>query len=281
MATHPCARLAFQLSLIGLVLVAVLPGDAFAGPGGEIAELLFKTKLGRIVMGLLVIVFLPLIVYIYAREAVGVHRTKKDLRILAERLPWFEWRTIEARVSELATYLYREWNKGKLVESRAFMTSQYAQSQQDILDRWSEEGKRNVTKLRKIKKIKPLRVQVENEEQMTAVHVLLTLDLIDYLEQVRTGKVLKGKKKVIEAHDVVFVMVHAGSSGWLLHSIGDGSLSLALARKANVTDTSYLERIGRMERVPSEAPVLDSTADVPATDAEEPGVKTAHHEQGE
>lgn len=268
------------VAALGLILF-LLPGEAaWAGPGGEIVELAFKTWWGRIIVLVLAVVLLPLILYVFVRQALGVRSTKKDLARLAEQWDYFAWPRIHSRVKAGMETLYGEWSTGKLEASAEFMTAPYHASQQDLLDRWAEEGKRNVTELRKIGKIRPLGVHVESEESMSVVPVLITVDLVDYLEDVSTGKILKGKKKVQDDHEVIWLMVHDDGE-WLLHAIEDGADSLAYASAKNTTGTAFLSRAARDPARASHSAPFEPAADVATTEKKEPVVPVGDDEDGD
>lgn len=229
-----------SLQVVALALF-VFSGVALAGPGGEVAEFFFKTRVGQIIGLILAIIFIPLIVYVWVREKIGVARTRKDLEGLAQRYPWFTWSRIEARVRKALPVLYTEWGKGRLEKSASFMTPVCFDSNNDILERWSEEGKRNVTRLKKLKKVRPLWCRTEDEESYSIMAIGITVDLEDYLMNLTTKKVLKGSKGKVKAdHEVIWMMVDVEGE-WFLHTIEEGSNSLSFAQQKNMLDTRQLE----------------------------------------
>ena len=241
-------------------------------------ELAFKTWWGRVILGVLTVVLLPLIIYVWARQALAIRKTRRDLEELSARWPYFKWPAIERQVRAGVRELYREWSTGKLDSCREFLTPEYFESQQDLLDRWTEEGKRNVTELKKLSKVAPLAVHVENEHRHSIIPVLITMDLIDYLEDVNSGKVIKGKKgKVKESHDAIWVMLYTDGV-WRLHSIEAGDESLIYASEANELETHFLERQVRAPAPTSYPAAVDLSADVPATEEEEPVVRVGEDE---
>lgn len=275
-------RWVIGLAALALLVLLLCPTDAFAGPGGEIVEWVFKSKVGRIVggiiLGILFIVLLPLVIYVWLRERAGIRRTTRDLEALARRFPAFAWPAIERRIREVVPKLYAAWNEADLSPVQDLFTAEYYSSQQDILDRWSEEGKRNVTKLEKIEKIAPLHVNVETEQAYSTLYVLVRVSLLDYLEEVSTRKLIKGKRKVKEDHDTIWVLLLHGDE-WLLHAVESGDMSLAMATEKNTVDTSYLDRMAAVRRsaaprrrAASELAPVDPAADVPAAETEEPVV---------
>jgi hypothetical protein len=107
-----------------------------------------------------------------------------------------------------------------------------------MLQRWREEGKENVFKLHSTPRIAPLYVRVETADTRSVVAVRFSASVTDYLIDTGTGKVLKGKKDSDSLESVIY-FVHVGGE-WLLHSIEDGSQSLAVATMKNELDASYL-----------------------------------------
>ncbi len=255
--------------LIGLLLLA--PASAQAGPGGEIVELAFKTTIGKIILGILAIIFLPLIIYVYVREMIGVRRTKADLKQLAQQYPEFAWKSIDARVREIAQRLYTAWDSGDLANCFADLSPDYFWAQQEILDRWREEGKHNVVELKKVKQIKPLFVRTEDEESLSILAISITMNLRDYLLNTRTGKIIKGRKKVVTDHEAVWILV-LDENRWMLHSIEEGTDSLSYAKSKNIIGTGPLNRSPSASPFPqaSEATPLDPAAIPPHAEPEQP-----------
>jgi hypothetical protein len=223
--------------VIGLLLL--LAPVAMAGPGGEIVELAFKTKIGRIISLVLAIIFLPLIIYVYWREYLKVRRTKKDLEELAKDWPEFDWLKIQTRVSLVARKLYSSWSLGEIGGATEYLTMDYCQSQQAILDRWKAEGKRNVTTVEKYGKCRPLRLMTPSWDHPAVIYVGVEMKLMDYMEDVRKGSVMKGsKKKWVEAESIFLMIFSEGE--WLLHAIEKEDQSLVIASEENFVDTTYL-----------------------------------------
>lgn len=261
-----------------VVAIVIVPEALFAGPGGEIVEAVFKTTWGRIILLVLVIVLGPVIAYVMVREAIEVRRTRRDLAQLAERWPYFEWEVIEERVEQAVKLLYRLWNTGDISGAAGYLDPECLQSQQDILDRWRDEGKRNVCRLVKLKKVRPLWVSVEDEGSYSIVVVEIDMALIDYLEVVESGKRLKGKNED-RGSSAIWVMGYDGEE-WRLLSIEADDESLVYATKKNRTSTGFLqqESLALTPRVPSKATAFETTTDFPATEDEEAVVEVAEDE---
>ena len=62
------------LLLLTVVVFLFMVDPMYAGPGGAVAKVFFKTWWGKIILGVITIVFLPLIIYIRLIE----YRKAKD-----------------------------------------------------------------------------------------------------------------------------------------------------------------------------------------------------------
>src|SRR6187402_1205065 len=138
-------------------LLAVLDADvAWAGPGGVFVKAAAKSTLGKIVFGILGVLFLPLIIWVFAAQALGVRRTRKELELLAKARPEFAWSKLEAEARAAVLDIYAAWKADDLAEVEQRMAPEYFESQKELLERWRDEGKVNVIDLRGQVKLKPL-----------------------------------------------------------------------------------------------------------------------------
>jgi len=79
-------------SLFALVMFTLMIAEpALAGPGGKIASAAFETFWGKMTLGALTIIFLPLIIWVLVREKLSERRARKDLRFMAGYSHYFEW----------------------------------------------------------------------------------------------------------------------------------------------------------------------------------------------
>jgi hypothetical protein len=123
---------------IALFLVAE---PSLAGPGGKIARAAFETFWGRVVLGVLVVLFSPLIVYTFAKERAAERRTLKDLAYLARSSSHFDWLPLRQRISECFHRVHAAWLKEDVAEAANWMTDWYWQNQQGVhLDKWAQQG---------------------------------------------------------------------------------------------------------------------------------------------
>ncbi len=109
------------LSLFALLLLCAAE-PALAGPGGKIATAVASTLWGKILLGLLAIVLMPLIVYILIREKLSERRARKDLRFMAAHSPAFEWLKIMERAKDCFYRVHSGWESEDLSGVSGWMT---------------------------------------------------------------------------------------------------------------------------------------------------------------
>ncbi len=131
--------------------------SAVAGPGGKIASAAFETFWGRIILGGLAIVLLPLILYTWIREKLSERRALSDLRFMARYSTCFDWLAIQQRLKDCFFRIHSSWGQEDLSDVSQWMTSWYWQNQQSVfLNRWKQEGLINICDVKKILAIRPL-----------------------------------------------------------------------------------------------------------------------------
>lgn len=222
----------FSAFLTIALLLAAEP--AIAGPGGKIASAVFDTFWGRIMGGILVVVFLPLITYVLIREKLSERRARKDLRFMAGYSLLFDWLKIQERAKDCFFRVHSGWEKEDLSGVSGWMTDWYWQNQQQVhLERWKKEGLVNVCVVKKITNIKPLlfvhrNLGGEHEESMVVISIEAKMK--DYLQERSTGKVVEGSKRYKEVETVWSFTLEDGV--WKVSDIEEGSMSLAYARMA-------------------------------------------------
>lgn len=220
----------FALSLVLVLVIAVEP--AMAGPGGKIASAALDTVWGRIIGGILVIVFLPLITYVLLREKFSERRARKDLRFMAAYSPLFDWLKLQERAKDCFFRVHSGWEKEDLSEVSGWMTDWYWQNQQQVhLERWRQEGLVNVCVVKKITNIKPLLFVHRNqgaEHEDSMVVISIEAKMKDYLQERESGKAVEGSKRFKEVETVWTFTLEDGV--WKVSDIEEGSMSLAYAR---------------------------------------------------
>ncbi len=237
------------LGLVACVLV-LAPGEAHAAAGGVFLKAAVKTWWGKALLAILGVVLFPLIAYYSWQDWRSRRRNLRDLNELAAKYPNFAWPDIEDRARRCFKAVYEKWTEGDLSPARGFLTDDYLQSQQDMLDRWRDEGKRNVVKLESKPKLRALQVEVEDAGAPSMVSILITVGLVDYLEDIADGKVHKGRKRVKSGHESIWNFVYEAGE-WRLNAIEDGSDHFTVMDRKNRLDTTYLDR--KMAQAPASA----------------------------
>ena len=223
---------------VGLALVVTLTvltvEPALAGPGGKIASAVFETFWGKIFLGILTIVFLPLITYMLIREKLSERRARKDMRFMAAYSAQFDWLKIQERAKDCFFRVHSGWRDEDLSGVTNWMTSWYWQNQQQVhLDRWKQEGLVNICDVKKITGIKPLLFVHRNsgqEHEDSMIVISITAKMKDYLENKSSGKIVEGSKRYKEVETIwSFTMEN---EKWKVSDIEEDSMSLAYARMA-------------------------------------------------
>jgi hypothetical protein len=216
--------------LLGVALVVALfsacADPAWAGPGG-IVKAASKSLVGKILMGVLAVILLPLIIWYQVRWGIAVKKTRRDLAALAQKHPQYHWLTINDRVTAVYSWVWSAWGQSKMENAKAFCTPWYWQNQQLQLDEWSRHGLTNVCRLVKITRVTPLFVQhiEENGGLGSRLIVDVRARVIDYLED-STGRLVQGDKQEGDS-DTVWSLVwqDTGFGGaWMLNKIEEGGV---------------------------------------------------------
>jgi hypothetical protein len=218
------------LLLMAALLVFIEP--ALAGPGGKIARAAFESFWGRIILLVLVVLFLPLIIYTLVREKLSERRAHRDLRFMATYSPLFDWLKIQERAKDCFFRIHSGWENEDLSGVSAWMTDWYWQNQQMAhLDRWKKEGLQNICLVKKITNIKPLLFVHRNqgqEHEDSMLVISITANMKDYLQERGSGKVVEGSKRYKEVETVWSFTMENGA--WKVSDIEEGSMSLSYAK---------------------------------------------------
>ena len=218
--------------VVAVTIAVVFIEPAFAGPGGKIARAAFETFWGRIALGALTIVFLPLITYVVLREKLAERRARKDLRFMAGYSAQFEWLKIQERAKDCFFRVHSGWGQEDLSGVSAWMTDWYWQNQQLAhLDRWKREGLVNICDVKRIIRIKPLLFVHRNqgqEHENSMVVVSIEAYMKDYLQDRKTEKVVEGSKRFKNVETIWSFTMEDGE--WKVSDIEEGSMSLAYAK---------------------------------------------------
>jgi inner membrane protein import complex subunit Tim44-like protein len=252
-------KIALLLAAVFVVLAVVDPQLAWAGPGGVFVKAAAKTLVGQIVLGVLGVLFLPLVLWVFIGQALGIRRTRRELEQLAAARPEFAWEILEREARQAIEDVYQGWQAGALEEVADRMTPEYFASQAAVLERWEDEGKQNVVKLHLIRKLSPLYVRTESRAAYSVVALLVAASVTDYLEELATGKILKGSKTVDHAHESVWLFAHRDGQ-WRVTRIEEGRMSFSFAKMKNEIDPALLTQLPASQPALAQAPQHEPAA---------------------
>ncbi len=283
MGSERAAAATRVLSTLGLVLIVALvlaePDAAVAGPGGVFVKSMFKSTAGKIiggiVIGVLCLVLLPLILWVMVGERRGISRCRTALTALAAEDERFDWDAISMRVREMLPRVYQAWSAGDLSPVREDLFSDYYEVQQETLERWTAEGKRNICQLEQVNRIQPL--HIDTSGFLPVLYVKIAIRGVDFLESIAEGKVLKGKRSMDEI-DTVWTLVHDLRS-WKLAEIREGDDTLMLAKEKDVVDGPALRPFEAFGAGASGAAAAELAEHEPAGEVETGGVEVAERDQ--
>ena len=207
----------------------------YAGPGGTIAKGLFKTWWGKLILFALFIVLFPLIAYTYTVEFFAIKKSKKQLNELGLRNKDFMWLNLEKNVNNIFTRVYLAWEREDMAEVSEYVNHWYRQNQQAVyLDKWKQENLKNVCKLDKINSIKPLYIEITDDENLegSKIAFVITANIKDYLKDRTTNQIIEGKNEYGD-EEKIWILEYTNGK-WLLDDIREGKFSLAFAKLKNV-----------------------------------------------
>ena len=198
---------ALGICLIFLMVAFIFIQPAYAGPGGQIAKVLAKTFWGKMVLGLLTFILLPIGIYLYIKQKLAERRTRKDLKYMAQHDPNFDWPWAKARILDCFYWIHSAWKEDDVSEACEYMTDWYWQNRQLVhLDRWHREGLRNVCAVKKIRAIRPLLFIHRNDDSAhegSLLVVSITANMQDYLVHRETDKLVEGDRK-FKDHETIW-----------------------------------------------------------------------------
>jgi hypothetical protein len=223
----------FITFLIIIVAVAFMPETAWAAPGGKIVSGLFKTPWGRVLLGVLTVIFAPLIIYVVIKEWRAEKVALAHLRRLATIDPSFDWMPLKERVTGCYQRVHSAWNVQDMSQASEWMTSWYWQNQQLAhLNQWEKDGLVNHCRVKSINRVRPLFVKYQAGENGTSegsrLVVAISAKMEDYLAERATGKVVEGNKGFADTEHVWTFVLQQGK--WVVSNIEAGSMSLTYAR---------------------------------------------------
>lgn len=200
------------ICILFLMVAFIFIQPAYAGPGGHIAKVLANTFWGKMVLGLLALILLPLGIYLFIKQKLAEFRVYKDLKFVAQYDPNFEWLHVKERIINCFYRIHSLWKEEELSEACEYMTDWYWQNRQLVyLDRWHREDLHNICEVRKIRTICPLLFIHRNDDAVHEGSILvatITANMQDYLVQNETGRVVEGDRK-FKDHESVWTFTLA------------------------------------------------------------------------
>ncbi len=236
-------KLTLVITLVFILFLFIDP--IYAGPGGTVAKALFKTWWGKVLIGLLTIILLPLIFYVRTIEFIAVRKAKKQLAKLGLKNKDFMWLNIEKNVSNVFSRVYLAWGKENMKEVSEYVNHWYWQNQQLVhLDRWKKENLLNVCKLQSISSIKPIYLEISDSDNFEGSKIAfeITANIEDYLIKKDTRKIVQGKRGFSDESKIWIMEYTEGK--WLLDDIRNDEFSLSFAKMENIVPA--LENINRL-----------------------------------
>ena len=218
-----------------------------AGPGGKIASAFADTLWGKIIIGILVILFLPLIIYVMIKEYLAQKRVLRELRYVARYSPEFEWIKIRKRIQDCFMRVHSAWEKSDVSQAAEWMTDWYWQNQQVVfLDRWERENLRNVCEVDIINGIKPIMFSFRCDDgkpgEGSELAVLIDAKMTDYLINKIDGELAEGSRKKKDVERVWCFTLE--NDKWVVSNIEEGSNALSYI--GMMKDVPRIEKVMEM-----------------------------------
>jgi hypothetical protein len=187
------------ICLIFLIVAFIFIQPAYAGPGGEVAKAMAKTFWGKMALGLLSLVLLPIGIYLFIKQQLAERRAYRDLHYMVQYDPNFDWLRAKERMIDCFYRVHSAWSAEDISAVSEVMTDWYWQNQQLVrLDKWQKQGLYNVCDVRKIRAIRPLLFIHRNDDSGhggSLLVVSITADMKDYLAKRDSEIVVAGEKK--------------------------------------------------------------------------------------
>jgi hypothetical protein len=203
-------------------VLCLMADSAWAAPGGLI-KAAARTTLGKVVLGILAVVFAPVLIFISIRTQLHIRKTKKDLAMLAARFPQYRWLDVKDRATASFHWVWSAWTQQKMQLASDYTTSWYWQNQQLQLDEWARRGVENVCHVVNLVNIQPIFVQHNeaNDGEGSRLVVTINARVVDYLRESSTGKVVQGDTNEGDL-ETIWTFVWQGGA-WRLNLIEDSA----------------------------------------------------------
>lgn len=210
--------------------------EVIAGPGGKIAKVVFDSPVGRIVFVLLVILFLPLIIYNWIKVSFGIRKTRRDIKQLAIVHPQiFDEITLKNRVTDVFLRVHKGWSNENLEECSEYMSDWYWQNQQTVyLDKWKENNLENICIIKRINTIAPLHIRVSNNENYNGSRIMFKIEanMEDYLRNRTSKRIVEGKQGFKDIDTVWTFILENGI--WKVDNIEQSEAIIQYIRMENI-----------------------------------------------
>ena len=176
---------------------------AWAGPGGIIKDAAM-TPLGRLGICVGAVLLGPFIAYYLIKREMQIRCTRRDLARLAVLHPQYQWREVKDRTTATFEWVWSAWSQQKMEAASSYTTTWYMLNQQMQLDEWAEKEWENVCRLDDLLSIEPILVKHNGKAgaQDSRLVVTIAARIVDYLQDKRTGEIIKGDKNVGVARTV-------------------------------------------------------------------------------
>ena len=219
------------LSCLGFITTCFLIAEpVLAGPGGRIARTVANSFWARLVIVLLVMIFLPVILWVSYKEKRAEKRTRQDLAFLGQNSPLFDWLTIQQRAKDCFLRVHSAWAEEDLSTVSEWMTSWYWQNQQQVaLNKWKKNEQKNVCDVKKIERLRPLLLVHRNDgkpHEGSRIMIAIRANMQDYLTD-RHGCVIEGDREYKSVTTVWSFILHDGA--WKVADIEESHTALSYA----------------------------------------------------
>ena len=217
--------------LILCALLALKP--AFASPGEMINSIVLDPFWGHVLLGFLIIFFLPFVVHSFIREKLAEKRARADLYFMTKYSPVFDWLKIQERAKACFLRIHSDcWEKEDLSSASEWMTTWYWQNQQLVrLKKWKEEDFVNMCDIKRIYHIKPLLFVHRNQgmgHEHSMVVIAIEAKMKNCLQVRSTGKVVEGSKRYKKVKTVWSFTLECGV--WKVSDIEEDIMSIEYAK---------------------------------------------------
>ncbi|WP_100655989.1 Tim44 domain-containing protein [Alteromonas flava] len=227
------------------ITLYLLPMLAHAAPSGRIANTLFDGPLGKILLGLFIVFFLPLIVLRMLKTRRLSRMAMRNLTLLGRKHRDFEWLHVKQVAQTAFQRIHQAWTSEDLTIAAEYVEESFLQHQQvTYLDDWQQRGLQNICRISKITKTFPILVLPRNDEGITnnqsIVVLYMAANMQDYLQDKASGEIVEGNDKDKEVASIWTFTLIEGK--WRVSNIeSDGLLEdyLDIAKQQPPLDVQF------------------------------------------